>query len=60
MNKMFTIGPLNMEFLSRNPDIVHIHDAFRADDLNKLIVGAGKGLEHWAIIYRSIAMSYGF
>ena len=25
---MFTIGPLKMEFLSRNPDIVQVHNAF--------------------------------
>ena len=26
VNKIFTIGPLKMEFLSRNPDVVQAHD----------------------------------
>ena len=28
VNKHFTICPLKMEFLSRNPDVVQVHEAF--------------------------------
>ena len=36
MNKIFTIGPLRMEFLSRNPDVVQIHNAFNNADVSEL------------------------
>ena len=32
---MFTIGPLKMEFLSRQPDVVQIHDSFTESEMNE-------------------------
>ena len=38
MNKMYAIGPLKLEFISRNPDIVQIHDAFTEAELKETAV----------------------
>ena len=35
VNKVFTIGALRMEFLSRHPDIVQVHDAFSNTELGE-------------------------
>ena len=40
-NQVFAIGPLKMEFLSRNPDVVQIHDAFSEKQMNETMLTAG-------------------
>lgn len=42
VNKVFTIGPLKMEFLSRDPDVVEIHEAFGESDLNEILGESGE------------------
>ena len=39
---MFAIGPLKMEFLSRNPDIVQIYDAFSDKQIDEIITELGE------------------
>ena len=41
MNKIFTVGPLKMEFLSRNPDVVQIHQAFTEANVRKAMTDIG-------------------
>ena len=35
------MGPLKMEFLTRNPDVVQIYDAFSESEIEEIIVDAG-------------------
>ena len=39
---MYAIGPLKMEFLSRNPDIVQLHEIFSETGIHKLIFRVNK------------------
>ena len=35
-NKFFAIGPLKMEFLSRNPDVVQVHHVFSDGEVEEI------------------------
>ena len=41
VSRIWTLGPLKMEFLSRNPDVVQIHQAFAGSDVTGIMTEIG-------------------
>ncbi|CAG7833470.1 unnamed protein product [Allacma fusca] len=48
----FTIGPMKMEFLARNPDVVQIYDAIKDKDINTIKLEVGARMKESAIANR--------
>ena len=49
IHNVFSIGPLKMEFLSRNPDVVQIYGAFSEKEISDLVLEAG-GLKPSSVV----------